>query len=202
MLNTNIIIIFIQSHIWFISPCYRTQYLKNSLICSLTLPSFRPNVCAEREVMLVAQRQPCVQAFTRMVKVWKQGCLGQNWCMGYERRWVLLLIQACIHSSIHPFFYPSIPLSIHSSIHPFLYPSIPLSIHSSIHPFLCPSFPLSIHSSIHPFLYPSIPLSIHSSIHPFLYTSIPLSIHSSIHPFFYPSIPLLNQIALYSSHAL
>uniref|UniRef100_A0A4W5RWH2 Multiple EGF-like-domains 6b n=1 Tax=Hucho hucho TaxID=62062 RepID=A0A4W5RWH2_9TELE len=35
---------------------------------------------------LVAQRQPCVQAFTRMVKVWKQGCLGQNWCMGYERR--------------------------------------------------------------------------------------------------------------------
>ncbi|GAA6071821.1 multiple epidermal growth factor-like domains protein 6 isoform X1, partial [Tachysurus ichikawai] len=30
--------------------------------------------------------QPCVQAFTRMVKVWKQGCEGQSWCMGYERR--------------------------------------------------------------------------------------------------------------------
>lgn len=46
----------------------------------------RPNVCVEREVTLVAQRQPCVQAFTRMVKVWKQGCVGQSWCMGYERR--------------------------------------------------------------------------------------------------------------------
>ncbi|KAI3369376.1 hypothetical protein L3Q82_007610 [Scortum barcoo] len=46
----------------------------------------RPNVCVEREVTLVAQRQPCVQAFTRMVKVWKQDCVGQSWCMGYERR--------------------------------------------------------------------------------------------------------------------
>uniref|UniRef100_A0A8D3EBW1 Multiple EGF-like-domains 6b n=1 Tax=Scophthalmus maximus TaxID=52904 RepID=A0A8D3EBW1_SCOMX len=46
----------------------------------------RPNVCLEREVTLVAHRQPCVQAFTRMVKVWKQGCVGQSWCMGYERR--------------------------------------------------------------------------------------------------------------------
>ncbi|TKS71250.1 Multiple epidermal growth factor-like domains protein 6 [Collichthys lucidus] len=46
----------------------------------------RPNVCVEREVTLVAQRQPCVQAFTRMVKAWKQGCVGHSWCMGYERR--------------------------------------------------------------------------------------------------------------------
>ncbi|MED6280962.1 hypothetical protein CHARACLAT_016454 [Characodon lateralis] len=45
-----------------------------------------PNVCTEREMKLVAQRQPCVQAFTRMVKVWKQGCAQQLWCMGYERR--------------------------------------------------------------------------------------------------------------------
>ncbi|XP_061147513.1 multiple epidermal growth factor-like domains protein 6 [Syngnathus typhle] len=45
-----------------------------------------PNVCMEQEMMLVAQRQPCVQAFTRMVKVWKQGCVGQSWCLGYERR--------------------------------------------------------------------------------------------------------------------
>ncbi|KPP64637.1 hypothetical protein Z043_116997 [Scleropages formosus] len=36
--------------------------------------------------MLVAQRQPCVQGFTRMVKVWKQGCSGHTWCVGYERR--------------------------------------------------------------------------------------------------------------------
>lgn len=47
----------------------------------------RPNVCAEKEVKLVAQMQPCVQTFTRMVKAWKQGCQGQSWCMGYERRW-------------------------------------------------------------------------------------------------------------------
>lgn len=50
------------------------------------LQPYMPNVCVEREVTLVAQRQPCVQAFTRMVKVWKQGCVGQSWCMGYERR--------------------------------------------------------------------------------------------------------------------
>uniref|UniRef100_A0AAY4CR03 Multiple epidermal growth factor-like domains protein 6 n=1 Tax=Denticeps clupeoides TaxID=299321 RepID=A0AAY4CR03_9TELE len=30
--------------------------------------------------------QPCVQAFTRMVKVWKQDCSGSRWCEGYERR--------------------------------------------------------------------------------------------------------------------
>ncbi|TRY91807.1 hypothetical protein DNTS_012064 [Danionella cerebrum] len=40
----------------------------------------------EQEVKLVAQMQPCVQGFTRMVKAWKQGCEGQAWCMGYERR--------------------------------------------------------------------------------------------------------------------
>lgn len=54
--------------------------------CSMFVAPYRPNVCAEREVKLVAQRQPCVQAFSRMVKVWKQGCVGQSWCMGYERR--------------------------------------------------------------------------------------------------------------------
>ena len=55
----------------------------------LSVSPRRPNVCVEREVMLVAQRQPCIQAFTRMVKVWKQGCAGQSRCLGYERRWVL-----------------------------------------------------------------------------------------------------------------
>lgn len=43
-------------------------------------------MCVEREVRLVAHRQPCVQAFTRMVKVWKHGCVGQSGCVGYERR--------------------------------------------------------------------------------------------------------------------
>ncbi|KAM9034687.1 EGF-like and EMI domain-containing protein 1 [Sarcophilus harrisii] len=45
-----------------------------------------PNVCAVRELTIVGHRQPCVQAFTRMVKVWKQGCGRQMWCVGYERR--------------------------------------------------------------------------------------------------------------------
>ncbi|KAJ8372048.1 hypothetical protein AAFF_G00295110 [Aldrovandia affinis] len=50
------------------------------------LQPYMPNVCADQELTLVAQKQPCVQAFTRMVKVWKQGCSGQVWCIGYERR--------------------------------------------------------------------------------------------------------------------
>ncbi|XP_056651947.1 multiple epidermal growth factor-like domains protein 6 [Monodelphis domestica] len=45
-----------------------------------------PNVCAVRELTIVGHQQPCVQAFTRMVKVWKQGCGRQMWCVGYERR--------------------------------------------------------------------------------------------------------------------
>lgn len=60
----------------------------------------RPNVCVEREVTLVAQRQPCVQAFTRMVKVWKQGCVGQSWCMGYERRWVIRLHPCTVYTCV------------------------------------------------------------------------------------------------------
>uniref|UniRef100_A0A8C5UE02 Multiple EGF like domains 6 n=1 Tax=Malurus cyaneus samueli TaxID=2593467 RepID=A0A8C5UE02_9PASS len=45
-----------------------------------------PNVCAEQELGIVGLRQPCVQALTRAVKVWKQDCRGQRWCTGYERR--------------------------------------------------------------------------------------------------------------------
>ncbi|RMB91657.1 hypothetical protein DUI87_31887 [Hirundo rustica rustica] len=45
-----------------------------------------PNVCAEQELGLVGLRQPCVQALTRAVKVWKQDCGGRRWCTGYERR--------------------------------------------------------------------------------------------------------------------
>lgn len=51
----------------------------------------RPNVCAERELAAVGQRQPCARAFTRTVKVWKQDCGGRQWCAGYERRYVLFL---------------------------------------------------------------------------------------------------------------
>ncbi|XP_059145580.1 multiple epidermal growth factor-like domains protein 6 [Physella acuta] len=36
---------------------------------------------------MVLIRQPCVQAFTRLVKVWKPDCgYTRNWCVGYERR--------------------------------------------------------------------------------------------------------------------
>ncbi|XP_043919510.1 EGF-like and EMI domain-containing protein 1 [Protopterus annectens] len=50
------------------------------------LPSM-PNVCAEEKLVVVGHKQPCVQPFTRIVKVWKQGCTGrQMWCVGYERR--------------------------------------------------------------------------------------------------------------------
>lgn len=47
----------------------------------------RPNVCPYQDVEMVVVRQPCVQAFTRLVKVWKPNCgYTQNWCVGYERR--------------------------------------------------------------------------------------------------------------------
>ncbi|KAM6257849.1 EGF-like and EMI domain-containing protein 1 [Porphyrio hochstetteri] len=44
------------------------------------------NVCPVLELALVGHQQPCVQAFSRTVKMWKQGCSGRRWCMGYERR--------------------------------------------------------------------------------------------------------------------
>ncbi|KAG6939226.1 multiple EGF like domains 6, partial [Chelydra serpentina] len=53
---------------------------------SLQLQQGMPNVCLEQELAIVGQRQPCVQAFTQVVKMWKQGCTGHRWCMGYERR--------------------------------------------------------------------------------------------------------------------
>ncbi|GAA6109204.1 multiple epidermal growth factor-like domains protein 6 isoform X2 [Tachysurus ichikawai] len=53
---------------------------------SLQLQPDMPNVCEEQEVQMTGVQQPCVQAFTRMVKVWRQGCSPQRWCMGYERR--------------------------------------------------------------------------------------------------------------------
>uniref|UniRef100_A0A8C3QS40 Multiple EGF-like-domains 6 n=1 Tax=Cyanoderma ruficeps TaxID=181631 RepID=A0A8C3QS40_9PASS len=57
--------------------------------CIPDVPAFlcgRPNVCAEQELGVVGLRQPCVQALTRGVKVWRQDCGGRRWCTGYERR--------------------------------------------------------------------------------------------------------------------
>ncbi|MED6241023.1 hypothetical protein ATANTOWER_015645 [Ataeniobius toweri] len=63
--------------------------MANSITASLfsvLFPMQRPNVCTNQEVSMLGIRQPCVQGFTRMVKVWKQGCTGHRWCVGYERR--------------------------------------------------------------------------------------------------------------------
>lgn len=47
-----------------------------------------PHVCAEQKLTLVGHRQPCVQAFSRVVPVWRSGCGQQAWCVGQERRTV------------------------------------------------------------------------------------------------------------------
>ncbi|KAL7859937.1 hypothetical protein SRHO_G00150840 [Serrasalmus rhombeus] len=52
------------------------------------LQPFMPNVCVKRDRVVQVERQSCVQAFTRMVRVWKQGCARGDWCVGYERRTV------------------------------------------------------------------------------------------------------------------
>ena len=37
----------------------------------------------------MGRTQPCVQAFSRTVPVWKPGCGRQAWCVSHERRYVL-----------------------------------------------------------------------------------------------------------------
>ncbi|XP_042314472.1 EGF-like and EMI domain-containing protein 1 [Sceloporus undulatus] len=57
-----------------------------SLMAAGQLQQGMPNVCPEHELAMVGHRQPCVQAFTRMMKIWKQDCVVQRWCLHYERR--------------------------------------------------------------------------------------------------------------------
>ncbi|VDI53713.1 Hypothetical predicted protein [Mytilus galloprovincialis] len=46
-----------------------------------------PNVCPYQDVQMILVRVPCVQRYTRMVKVWKPNCGGtKKWCIGHERR--------------------------------------------------------------------------------------------------------------------
>lgn len=59
----------------------------NQLLNAIVLFS-RPHVCAEQKLTLVGHRQPCVQAFSRVVPVWRSGCGQQAWCVGQERRYV------------------------------------------------------------------------------------------------------------------
>ncbi|CAL8333296.1 unnamed protein product [Boreogadus saida] len=53
---------------------------------SLELQPGMPNVCTDQELSMLGSSQPCVQASTRMAKVWRRGCTGHSWCVGYERR--------------------------------------------------------------------------------------------------------------------
>jgi len=48
---------------------------------------YRPNVCPYKDVEMKLVRQPCVQQYTRLIKVWKPNCgRSGNWCVGHERR--------------------------------------------------------------------------------------------------------------------
>ena len=48
---------------------------------------FRPNVCPFQDIEMILVRVPCVQRYSRMVKVWKPNCGGtKKWCIGHERR--------------------------------------------------------------------------------------------------------------------
>uniref|UniRef100_A0A670IID3 EGF like domain multiple 6 n=1 Tax=Podarcis muralis TaxID=64176 RepID=A0A670IID3_PODMU len=67
----------------------------------IILERCQPNVCSEQELAMVGHRQPCVQAFTRLVKMWKQDCAGQRWCMAYERRTSYYTIYKQVYSMEH-----------------------------------------------------------------------------------------------------
>ncbi|KAJ6660975.1 hypothetical protein lerEdw1_016995 [Lerista edwardsae] len=72
-----------------------------SLSATVQLRQGMPNVCPEQEVAMVGHRQPCVQAFTRLVTMWKQDCAVQRWCMGYERRTAYYTIYKQVYSMEH-----------------------------------------------------------------------------------------------------
>ncbi|KAM9087984.1 EGF-like and EMI domain-containing protein 1 [Megaptera novaeangliae] len=52
---------------------------------ALQLRPGMPNVCEEQQLTVVGLPHPCVQAFTHIIKIWKQGCSGPRWCVGSER---------------------------------------------------------------------------------------------------------------------
>uniref|UniRef100_G1KRA9 EGF like domain multiple 6 n=1 Tax=Anolis carolinensis TaxID=28377 RepID=G1KRA9_ANOCA len=62
---------------------------------------FEPNVCPEQELAMVGHRQPCVQAFIRTTKIWKQDCAVERWCLRYERRTSYYTIYKQTHSIKH-----------------------------------------------------------------------------------------------------
>uniref|UniRef100_A0A663MES8 Multiple EGF like domains 6 n=1 Tax=Athene cunicularia TaxID=194338 RepID=A0A663MES8_ATHCN len=68
-----------------------------------------PNVCPVFELALVGHQQPCVQAFSRMVKMWKQGCTRRRWCMGYERRSGYYTVYKQVYRMEHQTVYKCCP---------------------------------------------------------------------------------------------
>uniref|UniRef100_A0A8C9N7X0 Multiple epidermal growth factor-like domains protein 6 n=1 Tax=Serinus canaria TaxID=9135 RepID=A0A8C9N7X0_SERCA len=53
---------------------------------ALRFRGLQPNVCPVLELALVGHQEPCIQSFSRMVRMWKQGCTKRRWCVSYERR--------------------------------------------------------------------------------------------------------------------
>ncbi|XP_072477629.1 EGF-like and EMI domain-containing protein 1 [Notamacropus eugenii] len=68
----------------------------------------RPNVC-EEVLDMVGLPQPCVQPFTRTVKLWKQGCAGSRWCMGYVRRTGYYIVYRQVYRRQHQTVYRCCP---------------------------------------------------------------------------------------------
>nr|XP_025044752.1 EGF-like and EMI domain-containing protein 1 [Pelodiscus sinensis] len=68
-----------------------------------------PNVHLEQELAIVGQQQSCVQAFTQVVKMWKQGCIGHRWCMGYKRRIGYYMVYKQVYIMEHKTVYKCCP---------------------------------------------------------------------------------------------
>ncbi|XP_074048827.1 EGF-like and EMI domain-containing protein 1 [Macrotis lagotis] len=69
----------------------------------------RPNVCEEEVLAVISRPQPCVQPFTRMVKLWKQGCTGPRWCMGFARRTGYHTVYRQVYTRQHQTVYRCCP---------------------------------------------------------------------------------------------
>ncbi|XP_031813485.1 EGF-like and EMI domain-containing protein 1 [Sarcophilus harrisii] len=75
----------------------------------LQLRKGMPNVCEEDILGMIGLPQPCVQPFTRTVKLWKQGCTGPRWCMEYVRRTGYYTVYRQVYSLRHQTIYRCCP---------------------------------------------------------------------------------------------
>ncbi|RMC01942.1 hypothetical protein DUI87_21104 [Hirundo rustica rustica] len=67
-------------------PALLSVLLGCALAAEPLLQRGMPNVCPVLELALVGHQEPCIQSFSRMVRMWKQGCTKRRWCVSYERR--------------------------------------------------------------------------------------------------------------------